>query len=68
EGNGIVFDHATTDGVRWALRAALDLYRDEALWSRLRVRGMAEDFSWDRRGPEYLAVYDSLLSPARTEV
>ncbi|MBZ0268471.1 glycogen synthase, partial [bacterium] len=46
EGNGIVFDHATTDGVRWALRAALDLYRDEALWSRLRVRGMAEDFSW----------------------
>jgi starch synthase len=68
EGNGIVFDHATTDGVRWALHAALDLYADETLWVRLRQRGMSEDFSWERVGPEYVAIYDQLVSRHRTEV
>jgi starch synthase len=61
EGNGIVFDHATTEGVRRAIEQALDLYADEPTWKRLRVRGMSEDFSWDRRGPDYLEIYDRLL-------
>jgi len=67
EGNGIVFDHATPEGVYWALNAGLDLYADAAAWKRLRGRGMTEDFSWDRRGPAYEEVYERALAPRGTE-
>ena len=45
EGTGFVFDHATPQGVRWALRAALATYRDKRAWGRLIQNGMAQDFS-----------------------
>lgn len=67
EGNGIIFDHATPEGVRWAVNAGLDLYEDTAVWKQLRARGMSEDFSWDRRGPVYEEVYEWALGHQRTE-
>jgi len=60
-GTGFMFDHATAQGLRWALGAALDLFeRDRAAWTRLMMRGMAQDFSWERQGREYLALYARL--------
>ncbi len=41
EGTGIVFEHYKADGVRWALGAALELYRDRPSWRRLVANGMA---------------------------
>jgi starch synthase len=67
QGNGIVFDHATGEGARWALEAGLDLYAEPAEWKELRVRGMSEDFSWDRRAPAYVEIYDALLARRRKE-
>jgi starch synthase len=67
EGNGIVFDHYTAEGARWAIEAALDLYADRKTWKTLMARGMEEDFSWDVRGPEYLRVYEQARASAREE-
>lgn len=60
-GTGVLFDHATEDGVRWALRTALSAYRDPELWRRIVENGMTRDFSWRRRASEYVDVYNRLV-------
>jgi starch synthase len=59
-GTGIVFDHFTSDGLRWAIEAALATYRDAAAWRALVANGMAENFSWDVQGKLYEALYRRL--------
>jgi starch synthase len=61
EGTGIVFEHFNAEAVVWALEAGAGLFRDEALWRRLVLNGMNEDFSWDRQAERYLAIYRELL-------
>lgn len=61
EGTGIVFEHYTPDGVRWALRTALAFYRDSDVWSALVQNGMREDFSWEQQAERYVAIYRRLL-------
>ena len=57
-GNGIVFEHATPSGVRWAIEAALDLHQQDAEWKKIVANGMASDFSWDTQGRHYVELYD----------
>jgi starch synthase len=59
-GTGIVFDHYTGDGLRWAIEAALATYRDAAAWRTLVDNGMAANFSWDRQGKLYEELYRRL--------
>lgn len=59
-GTGIVFDHPTHAGFRWAVETALRLWRDRPAWRRMQLEGMAEDVSWDRRIEEYVALYRRL--------
>jgi starch synthase len=60
-GTGFVFDHFTAEGLGWALRYALWLYReDRGAWQRMMKRGMAEDFSWDQQVQKYLEAYRRL--------
>ena len=61
DGTGIVFEHFTAEGVRWALRTALSVFREPNLWRRLVLNGMAEDFSFKRQAATYLAIYRQLL-------
>jgi starch synthase len=56
-GTGFVFDHATPDGLRWALGLALDTYRDRRRWIALMRRAMARDFSWSTRAAQYAEAY-----------
>jgi starch synthase len=56
-GTGFVFEHFTAEGLRWALDTALDAYEDRAAWERLMRNGMAQDFSWDVQGREYVELY-----------
>jgi starch synthase len=60
EGNGLVFTHHDPAGVRWAIEAALGLYRDPDAWKTLMLNGMAEDFSWDKQAKLYELVYTRL--------
>jgi len=60
-GTGLVFKEFSAPALTQALGAALDLYAQPAHWSRLVRNGMAEDFSWDKQGAKYVALYKRLL-------
>lgn len=62
EGTGFVFEHFSAGGLRWALDLALDTYGDRKAWLRLMRNGMAQDFSWDTRIEEYIALYRGLIA------
>ena len=61
-GTGIVFDHFNATAMRWALDTLLRAWRDREAWLGLVRRGMAEDFSWERRVGEYVDLYGRLLA------
>lgn len=61
EGTGFVFEHADVQGVRWALGVALEAWNRPEVWRKLRQNAMAKDFSWDRRGAEYVALYERVF-------
>jgi starch synthase len=60
-GTGFVFEHYTTEGVRWAVEAALDAYQDKQAWHRLMQNGMAQDYSWETQIKKYELLYSRLL-------
>ncbi len=60
EGTGVLFDHHDEAGLRWAIEAALALYRDRAAWRRMMLNGMAENFSWDAQTKLYEELYSRL--------
>ena len=59
-GTGFLFEHHDPTGLRWALNAALDAYRDTPRWRHLMLNGMRRDFSWDRQVKLYELVYERL--------
>ena len=61
-GTGIVFNNFDSQGLEWALNTALDWYAQPAHWRRIMKNGMARDFSWQRQGGEYLALYRRLIA------
>ena len=61
-GTGIVFDHYTPEGLRWAIEAGLRLYRDASAWRALIANGMAQNFSWDVQGRLYEDLYRRLAA------
>jgi starch synthase len=60
EGTGIVFDDFNSEALEWALNTALDLHAQPEHWRRMVRNGMAQNFSWDRQGEKYLAIYRRL--------
>jgi starch synthase len=61
-GTGIVFNDFESRALEWALNTALDLYAAPAHWARLVQNGMRQDFSWQRQGGEYVALYRRLIA------
>ena len=61
-GTGLVFEHHTVEGLRWALGAALDLFADRDASRTLQRNAMARDFSWTSRVGEYVALYRRLMA------
>ena len=64
EGTGFVFEHFTADGLRWALRMALQVHQDPKAWGRLQLNGMQADFSWRASARQYEELYRTISSPA----
>jgi starch synthase len=60
-GTGIVFNDFDAPAIRWAIHAALDLYRDRTAWQQAMRNAMAQDFSWDRQSREYVRLYERLV-------
>ena len=46
-------------------RAARYWYEDKPIWKRMMLRGMADDFSWNKPAQEYLALYRAIIPPER---
>jgi starch synthase len=63
-GTGVLFNDFDPPALEWALNTALDLYAQPAEWTRLRENGMRQDFSWERQGTQYLALYRRLTAAA----
>ena len=61
QGTGIVFENFDSESFEWAVNTALDLHAQPAHWSRVVRNGMAQDFSWERQGAQYVALYEHLL-------
>ncbi|HZF16437.1 MAG TPA: glycogen synthase [Steroidobacteraceae bacterium] len=63
EGTGIVFDDYNVEAVSWAITTAVDLFQNRRRWNRILRNGLAQNFSWDRQGGEYIALYEKLMKP-----
>jgi starch synthase len=59
-GTGILFADFNGQAMAWALDTALDLYAKPEHWRRMMLNGMAQDFSWDKQGQQYVELYRRL--------
>ncbi|WP_242340572.1 MULTISPECIES: glycogen synthase GlgA [Anaeromyxobacter] len=62
-GTGFKFRDYHPQAMLLAVRRALETYRDGRAFRALRLRGMAQDFSWDRSAQAYESLYRSLANP-----
>lgn len=63
-GTGVVFNDYDVGAVHWAVETAFDLYADKPRWKQLVQNAMAQDFSWQRRVADYVALYERLINAA----
>ncbi|HET7825611.1 MAG TPA: glycogen synthase, partial [Anaeromyxobacter sp.] len=63
-GTGFKFRDYTPSALLLGVRRALDTFRDRRAWRALVLRGMAQDFSWDRSARSYEALYRTLVPEA----
>jgi starch synthase len=57
---GVLADHATATDIRRSIARAIALYSHPPLWQAMQVQGMRADFSWQRAGARYAALYGGL--------
>jgi starch synthase len=62
KGNGFKFREYSAVAMVAAIREALAVYRQPALWRQLMRNGMAQEFSWARAVLKYERVYQQALS------
>ena len=61
EGTGFLFDEFEAAALLNALKAALQVFGNQAAWRRLVHNGMSRDFSWNRQGAKYLELYREMM-------
>jgi starch synthase len=57
DGNGIVFDEATSEDLLAAMRRTEILWADQATWRQVQLRGMKCDFGWSHSAIQYEKLY-----------
>jgi starch synthase len=67
-GTGFKFATPTADALATTWRRALTLFANDAGWTPLLRRGMAQDFSWHQSARSYQALYRGLQQDARPEM
>jgi starch synthase len=60
-GTGVVFHDFDANGLRWAMRTALDLYANKHDWRHVVFNGMEKDYSWQEQGERYIKRFRALL-------
>lgn len=64
QGTGFLFANYDPRAFLETLRAALSVYPNKKLWTRLQKNGMKADFSWDRSAGEYVKMYQRFMPPS----
>jgi starch synthase len=59
--NGFSFETLDSSHFTASVVRALDLFKNKETWEELMLHGMRQDFSWNRAGSQYVALYQSLL-------
>ncbi len=59
-GTGFKFREYAPQALLLAVRRAIETHRDRRAWRGLMLRGMAQDFGWDRSARSYEALYRTL--------
>lgn len=63
---GFQFHPVTTEGLRHAIRRAIEIFQYPDLWQRLQNQGMTARFSWERSAGLYANLYRQLLDEAES--
>lgn len=66
DGTGFCFDQFDSPSLLQALERALESWSDPKRWRALMLRGMAQDYSWERQAKHYIDLYGRLQSPAKS--
>ncbi len=64
-GTGFLFSEYSSGALLRALRRALKVFADKAVWQALQHRAMAVRFSWERSAEQYVATYERALGLKR---
>ena len=66
DSTGFKFDRFLASAMVRAVRRAVDAYKDREAWRAMMLRGMAEDFSWDRSAREYIGIFEKAVERRRS--
>ncbi len=66
--NGFSFRDYASPPLDVALRRAVQMYHDPAVWARLVETGMRQDLSWSHSAKEYIALYETTITRVREKV
>ena len=68
EGNGFSFANYNAHEMLFTIERAVKYWNeDKPMWRRMMLRGMAERFDWQKPAHAYLALYEQMLPPPKTE-
>lgn len=60
--NGFSFNNYNAHEMLYALKSALDLYKNEEEWDLLVERAMSSDFSWKNSASKYMQIYNNIFN------
>jgi len=61
QASGIIFDDAEAEELLEAVRQALKLFANKAIWGQIQMAGMGKDFSWHKSALKYSDLYHLAL-------
>lgn len=61
EGNGFTFEEYKPDDFFAAIKRALSIYKNKAVWTELVKKVMGLDFSWNASAREYVKLYGKIV-------
>ncbi len=67
KGTGFVFKNYDPDELLYAIKRALEVYKNKKVWKKLMLSGMAKDFSWEQSARKYVELYKIALKKAITQ-
>jgi starch synthase len=62
DGNGICHEQASVEDICVSIKRALELYKDKTRLTKLRLKGMNVNHSWESVAQEYIKLYELITS------